>query len=246
MTLPIDRIFLVLLLGACLFLGGRTWLHDHPQDNPWAALTLDEPQGWATSRKWADLRAHTAQCRAFLERSDIPATPLSPVGTGQCRRDDRQALSALSQFDVALRPRGAQATCAVDAGMAWWLIHGIQPAARRIFGSRVVRIEHLGTYNCRRIGGGSQGRWSEHVHGNALDVAAFVLANGRRISVLKDWPVTGKPAAEKRRASQFLHAVRDSACTVFSTVLSPDYNVAHANHLHLDQASRSGGWRACR
>jgi len=28
---------------------------------------------------------------------------------------------------------------------------------------------------------------------------------------------------------------------VFGTVLSPDYNPAHADHLHFDQASRGSG-----
>jgi hypothetical protein len=41
--------------------------------------------------------------------------------------------------------------------------------------------------------------------------------------------------------------VRDGACRLFATTLSPDYNAAHADHLHLDQANRgAGGWRACR
>ena len=50
-------------------------------------------------------------------------------------------------------------------------------------GSEVVRIEHLGTVNCRRIGGGDKGNWSEHATGNAIDISAFVLADGRRITV---------------------------------------------------------------
>ena len=45
----------------------------------------------------------------------------------------------------------------------------------------------------------------------------------------------------------FLREVRDGACPLFSTVLSPDYNQAHRDHLHLDQAERgSSGWRMCR
>jgi hypothetical protein len=61
------------------------------------------------------------------------------------------------------------------------------------------------------------------------------LADGRRISVLRDW----NDAAENGR---FLKAVRDGACQQFNTVLSPDYNAAHRNHFHLDM----GRWRVCR
>lgn len=103
-----------------------------------------------------------------------------------------------------------------------------------MLGSPIARIEHLGAYSCRRIGNGEGGRWSEHAAGNAIDIAAFVTEDGRRISVLGDWQ---DAAAEGR----FLRRVRDDACSAFGTVLSPDYNEAHRDHLHLDQAARGFG-----
>ncbi|WP_260923611.1 extensin family protein [Novosphingobium sp. 9] len=236
-----DHGLLVLLLVASLLLTGRAWLHDHPEDDPWAPLSLRDPPGWATGRKLAAVRADLPTCRAFLERSDIPAEPLPAVGSGICRRSDRERVASLAAADVALRPRNPQATCAVDAGLAYWLRHGVQPAARLFLHSPVVRIEQLGTYNCRRIGGGKTGTWSQHSTGNAIDISAFVTADGQRVTVLGDW----KAKASQPERSAFLHAVRDAACMPFSTVLSPDYNAAHANHLHLDQARRTGGWKAC-
>lgn len=233
------RTVIVLLVLASAGLAGREWLARHPEHDPRAPLTLAEPGGWATAMKVQAVRSDIGKCRGFLDRSGIRAVALPPTGEGQCLRDDRQALQAPRQLDVRLAPAGPQATCAVDAGLALWLTHGVQPAAERIMGSRVAAIEHLGTNSCRRIGGGSEGNWSEHATGNAIDVGAFVLADGRRISVLKDWPSSSPKAA-------FLRAVRDAACESFSTVLSPDYNAAHADHLHLDQARRSGGWAACR
>ena len=85
-----------------------------------------------------------------------------------------------------------------------------------------------------RIYGGDTGNWSEHATGNAVDVSAFVLEDGRRISVLGDWN-------DADEAAGFLHAARDAACDVFGTVLSPDYNAAHADHFHLDQEARGFG-----
>ena len=61
-----------------------------------------------------------------------------------------------------------------------------------------------------------------------------MLEDGRRVSVLRDWKGDDEKAAFLRRA-------RDEACSVFGTVLSPDYNAAHADHLHLDQAARGFG-----
>lgn len=233
------RSIVALLCAASLGAAGYVWLKDHPEHDPWAPLMLGDPPGWASSMKVQALRADRAVCRAFLDRSLIMAEALPPAGEGQCLRDDRQVLMSAAQADVALTPPGAQATCAVDAGLALWLRHGVQPAAQRLLGSQVARIEHVGTNNCRRIGGGSEGSWSEHATGNAIDIAAFVLEDGRRIGVLKDWSGGGDKAA-------FLRAARDAACDSFSTVLSPDYNAAHADHLHLDQAQRTGGWAACR
>jgi len=235
MTLSVDRIAIALLLIACLALAGRNWLHDHPGDNPWAPLALDEAPGWATSRKLAALRTDLATCHAFLARSGLPDDRRPATGAGACRREDRMALTIPG---ASLSPRHPESTCGVDAALAWWLRHGVQPQAQAMFGSQVVRIEHLGTVNCRRIGNGDTGAWSEHATGNAIDVSAFVLANGRRIEVRRDWKGGVNDAA-------FLHVVRDEACKSFSTVLSPDYNAAHADHLHLDQANRVAGWKAC-
>ena len=88
--------------------------------------------------------------------------------------------------------------------------------------------------------GRPNGLWSEHARANAVDIAGFRLEDGRRISVAADWNDRG----DKGR---FLRDVRDGACRLFSTVLSPDYNRAHRDHLHLDEAGRGAwGWRACR
>jgi hypothetical protein len=128
----------------------------------------------------------------------------------------------------------------VAAALALWEWHVVQPAARRHFGRAVTAIDHFGSYSCRRLYGRDAGAWSEHAHANALDIAGFTLAGGRRVSVLRGWRRGGAEGA-------FLHEVRDGACRLFSTVLSPDYNAAHYNHLHLDQAPRGAwGWRTCR
>lgn len=238
MTISVDRIAMALIMFACVALVGANWMREHPGDNPWAPLMLDEKPGWATGRKLAALRGDPATCRSFLLRSGLPDASLPPAGAGACRRVDRRVLFIPA---VILSPGRAEATCGVDAALTWWLHHGVQPQALAIFGSRVVRIEHLGTVNCRRIAtqGGGEGAWSEHATGNAIDVSAFVLANGKRVEVKRDWKRGLDRAA-------FLHAVRDEACASFATVLSPDYNAAHADHLHLDQARRVGGWKACR
>jgi len=225
----LDRLLLWALLLAAAFVAGRSWLAEHPEHDPWAPLDLNDPPGWATQRKLAALRTDPAECRAVLERSGVAFSALPAAGEGQCRREDRTVL-----VEAPLAPEPPASTCAIAAAFELWLRRGVQPAAEELLGSRVARIEHFGAYSCRRMYGRDTGQWSEHATGNAIDISAFVLVDGRRITVARDWADPGVEAG-------FLHRVRDHACKVFGTVLSPDYNAAHADHLHLDQAARGFG-----
>jgi hypothetical protein len=227
----------LMLLAAAL--AGWAWLREHPEHNPWAPLRLDDPPGWATTRKLVALRSEPGECRAVLTRSGIAFASLPPAGEGACLRSDRIVLTPDLGPRVALSPAAPQATCAVAAGLALWLRQGVQPAASELLGSRVVALEHFGTHSCRRLYGAAEGGWSEHATGNAIDIAAFVLADGRRIAVRGGWSAGGAEGA-------FLHAVHKAACGTFGTALGPDYNAAHADHFHLDQAGGRIGWSVCR
>jgi hypothetical protein len=117
-------------------------------------------------------------------------------------------------------------TCPLATTFAAWARYGVDRAAWQILGSRLARIETMGSYACRNIAGTS--RRSGHATANAVDVSAFVLADGRRISVLGGW---NSFSEDERR---FLRIVHESACKRFGTVLGPDYNSAHSDHFHLE------------
>lgn len=221
-----DRRILALLLLVAIAIGGRAWLQEHPQHNPWAPLDLDHPVGWATERKLIALRDDIPACRATLERSDVAFSALAPQGEGECARPDRTRLDA-----YPLAPSRPATTCPVAIALELWDRNSLQPAAQELFGAEIARIEHLGVYSCRRLYGRDDGPWSEHATGNAIDIAGFVLRDGTRISVLRDWDDDGAKG-------EFLRRVRDGACGGFSTVLSPDYNAAHRDHFHFDMSPR--------
>lgn len=218
------RLIAILIFGA-LFLAGASWLRAHPHHNPFAPLDLRQPIGFATKMKLMDITEDRGSCRAALTRSGVEFRSLPATGDGPCALRDRTQMSA-----APLRPAVPTSTCPVAAGLQIWLNNGLQTAAQTHLGSRVVALEHLGTNSCRRINGSRTGPWSEHATGNAIDIQAFILADGRRISVLNDW--------DNDVRGDFLEAARDSACESFTTVLSPDYNAAHADHFHLDQGTR--------
>lgn len=218
---------------------GYAWFRQRPQDLPWTALDLAQPVGLFTGRKLAALTQEPALCRTLLDRAGVAYAALEPGGSGQCRYADAVRLRREADV-IALSPASVAPSCPVVAALKLWEWQVVQPAAQRILGQPVKSIRHFGSYSCRRLYGRSSGDFSEHATADAIDIAAFVLRDGRQISVVRDWNGQGKDAA-------FLRAARDGACDLFSTVLSPDYNAAHRDHLHLDQAERGAtGWRACR
>jgi len=232
-------LFAALLLLAGLLLYGLA--RNHPEDLPWTGLDLARPVGAFTGRKLAGLADDPARCRVLLARAGVPVTALPARNDGpQCRYDDAVRFRSGGSLALGFRPAGLGTSCPVAAALALWNWHVVQPAALEHFGSRVAAVDHFGSYSCRRLYGRSQGDWSEHASANAIDIAGFRLEDGTRISVVGDWNGSGPEA-------RFLHHVRDGACRLFATVLSPDYNAAHRDHLHLDQARRGEmGWRACR
>lgn len=228
------------IVGALLALAGLAlwaWARGHPGDVPWTPVDITQPPGAFTPGKLARLRATPGACQEQLSRAGVRFTALPPRTGAQCGYDDGVRLPAGGSLDLSFSPAGLGTSCPVAAGLAVWSWSGLQTAARETLGSPVATLEHFGSFSCRRLYGRDSGPWSEHATANALDVAGFVLADGRRISVARDWSGGDK--------GRFLHAARDAACDSFTTVLSPDYNAAHRDHLHLDMARRGFG-SACR
>jgi hypothetical protein len=134
--------------------------------------------------------------------------------------------------------------CPMVATLNAWLRDEVQPMARARFGQPVVEIIGMGAYSCRGMNGNPYGRISEHAFGNALDIGGFRLADGREISIVRDWT----RGDDQTRA--FLQDVHMGACAHFTTVLGPGANVFHYNHIHVDLAmhgnTSTGPRRICR
>lgn len=177
------------------------------------------------------------QCMASLKEKSVRFAGLPNKSfDGGCRTIDT---IKVMDFGTATTNLGAM-TCPLAANFTDWARYAVRPAAKQYLGADVVRIETMGTFNCRNIYGGRSGKLSEHAFANAVDVSAFVLRDGRRVSVLTGW----NGSSEERA---FLRRLHQSACKRFGTVLGPDYNAAHANHFHFDMArSMRNGTSFCR
>ena len=141
---------------------------------------------------------------------------------------------------VRLQP-AALLRCPMVPAVDRWLSETVVPAAQRFYGQPVVEIKVAASYACRPINSKRGGKLSEHGHANAIDVSAFVLADGRKITVKNNW-------WRGRRDSRFLRQVHDGGCRIFYTVLGPSYNKLHHDHFHLDLArhGRNGAYRVCK
>lgn len=223
-----------LLMLAAVFAVGvwRGWVPLPADWNPWAPLDVRASPNLLTRYKLGRLQADPALCDQVLETSglrvshqaDTPADATCPLRN--TLRVQGAAVGLSSSF---------LASCPLAVAFALFERHSLQPAAQAVFGQAVTQVDHLGSFACRNMYNRTEGRLSQHASANALDIAGFRLADGRSISVLKDWPGEGDKA-------RFLRQVRDSACDDFNVVLSPDYNAAHRNHFHLDM----GRWWVCR
>jgi hypothetical protein len=228
-----------LAILAALLLYARDYVRKHPQDVPWTPLRLDDPIGRFTLRKLVALSEDPALCRALLAAAGSADDPVPPrIVSPDCGYADGMRLEA-ARGEAAFSPAGVTARCPVAAALLIWERQVLQPAAERHFGQPVARIENAGSFSCRRVNGRSEGRFSEHATANAIDITGFALVDGTRISVIEDWPGTDAEAL-------FLRDVRDGACALFATILSPEYNAAHSDHLHFDQAARGkSGFGVC-
>lgn len=173
------------------------------------------------------------QCLSELGTTRANFTPLPDqyFGAG-CSTVNTVRLASLQGDHAAFSLSNlGPVACPLANTFAAWARFGADRAARQMLGSALVRIETMGSYNCRNVAG--SGRRSAHARAEAIDVAAFILADGRRISVLDDWD--GGSADERR----FLRTVHASACKRFGTTLGPGYNAAHANHFHVELSGSS-------
>jgi len=170
----------------------------------------------------------TRQCLAQLGQAGARFTALPDRYTGQgCSTVGTVQMTALSSDTSLLSLSNiGPLQCEVSNVFAAWARYGVDRAAQQLLGSPIARIETFGSYSCRNVAGTA--RRSAHATAGAIDISGFVLADGRRISVEEDW--SGGTPAER----EFLRVIQSSACRRFDTVLGPDYNEAHRDHLHLE------------
>ncbi len=194
---------------------------------------FEQREPWRVQAEEACLAQHLVQPSAYMARS------AKVDGPGACGMDYPFKVAAFSAGSVGVT-KTVTLACPIIPRIELWLEEVVKPAAVMYYGVPVVDLR-AGSYSCRPRNNLSGAKLSEHGFGNALDVMAFVLADGRQVSVVKGW--RGDPTDQ-----DFLREVFLGACQHFTTVLAPGSDSFHYDHLHIDLARHDprGERRICK
>ncbi|EKS9202784.1 extensin family protein [Enterobacter cloacae] len=213
-------LLIVFILVAVATVGYR-WLPSHY--NPFTPLSLDDPPGPITQYK---LRRLTPEaCASLLSQANQKALiRTQPVAdsAGACPLHN---VVRVRDFGPVSLNSSFLASCPLALSSALFVSQQARPLTRTWTRSELVRIEHLGSYACRNIYHRPDARRSEHATAEALDISAFRLANGERVTILHGWRST--------KTQPWLQALLTASCGYYGNGLGPEYNAAHANHFHL-------------
>lgn len=223
---------------------------DHP---PVLSPPRVDPETWSE----AEVAAARDECTRLLAHTSDTIEISKPIRNGQCGTPAPVILKRAT--GVELRPP-AVVNCRLAAKLHEWIKGSLQPVAEEVLGTSIKAITNASAYACRQRIGTSTNRISEHSLANALDISGFMTADGRSIAVITHWGPTArdrlaqaevsKPAGGDARPlvdadpglsgreALFLRRVHETACGKFGTVLGPEANEAHRDHLHLDLAAR--------
>lgn len=168
------------------------------------------------------------QCLAAVAAAGAQTVAWQVDGSGACGVSSPVMASAAR---LAMHPP-LKTSCLMLA--AWMSFEPeVEALAQRHLGQRVVALRHYGSHACRNMTGNGKRR-SLHASARALDIAGFELADGRVVSVARDWRRRGPEG-------RFLRAVAQAACGHFNVVLTPESDRHHQDHIHVDL----GPWKLC-
>ncbi len=143
----------------------------------------------------AELAAGLRECLQLLAPVSAEITLDEPMKHGQCGTPAPLLLHSIGGTAKVEFDPPPLMNCKLAAGLARWVETVLQPTAREVLGSPITRIIGASSYACRNIYNKPNLPLSEHATGNAVDIAGFVTANGRTITVAKGWGATERDIA---------------------------------------------------
>lgn len=188
---------------------------------------------------WREAEENSCNAAGIVRPSPVIQSRTALGGPSVCGAARPFEMSGALGGRVAMKP-AALLRCPMIPQVERWVSGSVAPMARYFLGSPVAELTVAASYSCRPINHVMGGKLSEHGYANALDISAFILADGRKITVKGGWN-----GNDRERA--FLKAVHEGACRQFTTVLGPEADSHHRDHFHMDLArhGRDGLHRIC-
>jgi hypothetical protein len=185
---------------------------------------------------YGGMSAADKSCISDLQKLGVRFEQIAPISNGPACGIAHPLLVSGFSGDIQLKP-AAKLNCQLTRMFAKYVKNEVVPSARYRYFSGVKTITQMSSYSCRKMNSQSNNPWSEHAHGNAIDIGGFVLNNGKEIDVRKK-------GFFQFREKGLLKTVREDSCRYFTTVLGPG-DPYHGNHFHFDLRTRKSGYRHC-
>lgn len=171
-------------------------------------------------------RIYQAACPAMLSGL-VEGKMLPPLEEGACGLQSPIEVSAVFVGGQKVEFTSPITTnCQMATTLAGW-VGQVSDYTQSIFNAPVTGLVTGTSYMCRPRNNQAGADQSEHGFANALDVVGFEIGGKRRVSLPENWD----PATPEGRTMRFAH---DAACGQFTTVLGPEANALHFDHLHVD------------
>jgi len=170
---------------------------------PLATPAKPLPPSKQVAAPWTDaeIADAKAECGRLLAKLTIVSEALPPAREGVCGAPAPRELRSVGESKVKIEPP-ATLNCQMIAGLSTWITDKLQPAAQQSFGSPITRVI-AESYSCRNRYGLARAPLSEHALMDAVDISAFVLANGKIIRISKGWgPTAGELKRTAAKASE--------------------------------------------
>jgi hypothetical protein len=138
-----------------------------------------------------------------------------------CGVEDPVAVTSVAGVRLS---QAATVDCSIARALNAWVEEVAQPA----FDGRLVELRVAAHYICRSRNNVKGAKISEHGKGRAIDISAFILSNGKVVTVARDY-------------GKLLRRIYKAGCGYFRTTLGPGSDGYHEDHFHFDTSARKGG-----
>ncbi|WP_332702690.1 extensin-like domain-containing protein [Devosia sp.] len=182
-------------------------------------------------------RVYQVACPAVM-MGLVEAEMAPPLSEGTCGEQSPLLVTGvMSRGRMVPLSSPITTNCQMASALPGW-VASVDGYAEAMLDSPLASVDTGTSYMCRNRNNADGGFTSEHGFANGVDVTGLTLEDGRSITVDTDWIRSVAPEGK------LLRLAHGAACGSFTTVLGPEANAEHRDHLHLDLGCHGESCRA--